>query len=39
MADHILASCPLDHPANGTFGLTAVDDGTVDWLKTTALSI
>jgi len=29
-ADHILASCPLYHPRNGTFGLAALDDDTVD---------
>jgi len=38
-ADQILASCPLYHPPNGTLGLTALDDDTVDWLKTTALNI
>jgi len=38
MADYILASCPLYHHQNGTHGLAALDD-TVDWLKTTALSI
>jgi len=32
--DHILASCPLHHPPNGTLGLVAFDDDTVDWLKT-----
>jgi len=37
-ADHILASCPLHHPPNGTLGLAALDDDTVNWL-TTALSI
>jgi len=39
MADHILASCPLYHSPNGTLGLAAVDDDTVDWLQTTALCI
>jgi len=38
-ADHILASCPLHHPPNGTLGLTALDDDTLDWLKRTALKI
>jgi len=39
-ADHILASCPLNHSLNGTLGLAALDDDTVlDWLKATTLSI
>jgi len=38
-ADHILGSCPLYHLLNGTLGLAALDDGTVDWLQTTTLSI
>jgi len=38
-ADHILASCPLYHPPNGTLGLAALDDDTVNWLKRTALKI
>jgi len=38
-ADHILASCPLYHPLKGTLGLAALDDDTVDWLQTIALSI
>jgi len=38
-ADHILASCPLYHPPNGTLGLAALDDNTVDWLQTTELCI
>jgi len=38
-ADHILASCPLYHPANGTLGLAALSDGNVDWINTTELSI
>jgi len=38
-ADHILASCPLYHPPNGTLSLVALDDDTVNWLETTALSI
>jgi len=38
-ADHILAFCSLYHPLNGTLGLVALDDDTVDWLKTTALNI
>jgi len=32
-AGYIIASCPLYHPLNGTLGLAALDDGTVDWLK------
>jgi len=39
IADHILASCPLYHPPNGTLGLTALGGGTVDWLQTTELCI
>jgi len=35
-ADHILASCSLYHPSNGKLGLAALDDDTVDWLKTTS---
>jgi len=35
-SDHILASCPVYHLPNGTFGLAALDDDTVDWLKRTA---
>jgi len=27
------------HPLNGTLGLAAFDDDTVDWFKTTALNI
>jgi len=38
-ADHILASCLLYHPLNGTLGLAALDDDTVDWLQTIALNI
>jgi len=38
-ADHILASCLLYHRTNGTLGLAALDDNTVDWLKRTALNI
>jgi len=38
-ADHMLASCPLYQPPNGTLGLAAPDNDTVDWLKTTALNI
>jgi len=38
-ADHKLASCLMYHPPNGTLGLAAVDDDTVDWLKKTAFSI
>jgi len=34
-ANHILASCPLYHPPNGTLGLGALDDVTVKWLKRT----
>jgi len=37
--NHILASCSLYHPPNGTLGLAALDDDTVDWLKRTALNI
>jgi len=37
-ADHMLASCPLYHPPNGTLGLAALDDDSVDWLQTTALA-
>jgi len=37
-ADNILTSCPLYHPPNGTHGLAALDDDTVDWRKTTALT-
>jgi len=33
MADHILASSSLS-PSNGTLGLAALDDDTVDWLQT-----
>jgi len=36
-ADHILASCHA--PPNGTLGLAAFDDDTVDWLQTTELCI
>jgi len=39
MADHILASCPLYQPPNGTLRLATLDDDTVDWLQTTALCI
>jgi len=39
MADHILASCPLYHHPNGTVGLAALDDDTVDWLQITSLNI
>jgi len=35
----VLASCPLYHPPNGTLGLAALDDDTVDWLKRTTLNI
>jgi len=38
-AHHILASCSLYHPLNGILGLTALNDDTVDWLKTTVLNI
>jgi len=38
-ADHMLASCPLYYPPNATLDLVALDDGTVDWLKRTALNI
>jgi len=38
-ADYILASCPLYHPPNGTLGMAALDDDTVDWLKRTTLNI
>jgi len=38
-ADHILASCPMYHPPNGTLSLAARDDDTVNWLQTTALNI
>jgi len=38
-ADHILAYCPLYHLPNGTLGLTALGDDTVDWLQTTELCI
>jgi len=38
-ADHILASCPVYHPPNGTLGLAALDDDTVDRLKRTTLNI
>jgi len=31
-AAHILASCPQYHPPNGTVGLAALDNDTVDWL-------
>jgi len=31
-ADHILTSCPLYHPPNGTLGLEAFDNDTVVWL-------
>jgi len=37
--DIILDSCPLYHPPNGTLGLAALDDDTVDWLRTTVLCI
>jgi len=37
-ADHILASCLLYHPPNGTLGFAALVDDIVDWHKTTALS-
>jgi len=30
---------PLYHPPNGTLGLAALDDDTVDWLQTAALCI
>jgi len=33
-ADYILASCPLYHPPNGTLGLAAIDDDTMDWIQT-----
>jgi len=36
-ANHIIASCPLYHPPNGTLDLVALDDDNVDWLKTTEL--
>jgi len=32
-------SCPLYHPPNGTLGLAALDNDTVDWLKRTVLNI
>jgi len=32
----LLASFPLHHPSNGTLGLAAFDDDTVDWLQTAA---
>jgi len=35
-ADHILAFCLLNHPPNGTFGLVALYDDTVNGLETTA---
>jgi len=38
-ADHILASCPLYHHPNGTLGLAALDDYTVDRVKRTTLYI
>jgi len=38
-ADHILASCLLYHPPNGTLGLAALDDDTLDWLQITELCI
>jgi len=38
-ADHILASCPLYHPPNGTLGLVALGYDTVEWLQTTTFSI
>jgi len=38
-ANHILASYPLYHPPNGTFGLAALNDDTVDGLKRTVLNI
>jgi len=38
-ADHIIASCPLYHPPNGTLGLAALDDDTVEKFQTTALCI
>jgi len=31
---HTLDSCPLYYPPNGTIGLAALNDDTVDWLKT-----
>jgi len=37
--DYILASCLLYHPPNGTLGLVALNDETVDWLQTTAFFI
>jgi len=36
---HPIASCHLYHPPNGTLGLAALDDDTVDWLKRTTLNI
>jgi len=33
------SSCPLEHPPKRTLGLAVLDDGTVDWLKRTALNI
>jgi len=37
--DHILASCLVYHPPNGTLGLAALDDDTVDWFQATVLCI
>jgi len=38
IADHMLASCLLYHPPNGTLGLAALDDDTVDLLQKTVLN-
>jgi len=35
----ILAPFPLYNPPNGTLGLMALDNDTVDWFQRTALSI
>jgi len=35
-ADHIITSCPLYHLP---LGLAALDNDTVDWIRTTALNI
>jgi len=34
-----VASCSLYHLPKGTLSLVALEDDTVDWLQTTALSI
>jgi len=37
--DHVVLQCPIHRPPHGLYGLTVLDDKTIEWLLNTSPEI